>query len=196
MKSDAQVIRELGLHHFKAVCQKDESFTFSSPTPNNVLDSDTKSYFCTVVSGSFLFENDNGTPMTFKATKRRMGDGIVFPGSNKLTALEDDSVYCCISVLPQRFLKEDFHAMYEMKHEFLEAGQSRTLRFADSELVLLSMGVAGEAIVTEGENVKEVTFEDGQRLAVPVEGEIVFTATTTGHLVVVVAKPTAEAAQA
>lgn len=183
MDTTAQIIKDLGLHLFKAVCQKDEEFTFISETPNNELDIDSKSYFCVVTAGSFLSENENRDDMTFKPTKRRVADGMVLPGQNKFKALEDNSVYYCLSVLPSRFSR-DFHAMYKLKHEYLEAGQSITVQFVDNDLAMFSLGITGEAVITDGANVTQTTLEDGQRLMVPDNGSIVFTATTAGHIVV------------
>jgi len=184
LDTTAQIIKEFGLHFFKAVCQKDEEFTFKSETPNNELDIDSKSYFCVVTSGSFLSENENRDNMTFKPTKRRVADGMVLPGQNKFKALEDNSIYYCVSVLHARPSTKDFHTMYKLKHEYLEVGQVFTLRFEDNDLTLISLGITGEAVITDGANVTQTALEDGQRLMVPDNGSIVFTATTAGHIVV------------
>ena len=180
MDSIAQVIPELGLHFYKATCLKDEEFSFRSFTNNNELDTDSRDYFCVVAAGSFYSENDLRDPMTFKATRRRVADGMVLPGNNKFKALEDGSVYYCLSVLPKRFATFDFHAMYKLKQQFQDAGSSVTLDETKDELMVFSLGALGT--VTIGDQTQP--FEDGKRYMVPAGGTLTVDFTTAGHVVV------------
>ncbi len=173
--------QEFGLVFYQAECNTGETFEFKSFTPNNELDTDSKDYCCVVISGSFNSENDFRDPMTFSPTKMRVADGLVLPGNNKFTALEDNSVYACVSAIQEDLRKyleikgmrdiPYFRQGYELTHLFMEAGDEHALSSTGPDVAVVC--ISGEAKILD-------TVIKAQQIYVANEEEVV-TSTESGH---------------
>lgn len=156
--------------YFSATLKRGQAFEFVNPIPGVVLDTPTVPV---VVRGSFVGFNALRDPLKWGALPGKTEGGISFPGRHRLEALEDNSIYACVSHLPPN-LTEVTPDMFKLDHSHVESGDRSYVAADGYKAVIVMSGAVrfgGEAVTP------------GTKIDVPAAGAVELMVDSPAHLV-------------
>lgn len=116
-----KIIPQLGLHYYRHHFTKGEAVELPSPV-EKIGKTPTVSI---VPVGKFrTWNTSREVPVDIEGSKGRIKGGLMLPGKYTLEALED-SVYICLSRLPEKFIQG--FPMFDIESRSLSAGETLTV---------------------------------------------------------------------
>lgn len=161
----------MGIFFFSAKCGKGEMFQFLSPVEEFTLNSPTVTL---VISGMFKGYCDYRDSIVWPALPSRTEGGMIFPGIHRIEALEDDSIYSCVSPLPAS-LTEVSPEMFKLEHHQYNEGDTPSFSAEQNHVAVIVMSGLASCM--------GVNYSAGQKIDV-INSEITLNVIESGHFVV------------